>query len=150
MRRTRLTDISTCGNVLAVQTFSAPEKEQEAVGQWIAERIKGGCEPHEIGVIIRSDCELKRARAAVKIAATRGSDLDEGVEPERGSVAIGTMHLAKGLEFKCVAVMACDDEIIPWQERIEASPTTPILRRFTTQNATCSMSPAPEPATAFS
>ena len=29
------------------------------------------------------------------------------------------MHLAKGLEFKCVAVMACDDEIIPWQERIE-------------------------------
>ena len=29
------------------------------------------------------------------------------------------MHLAKGLEFKAVAVMACDDEIIPSQERIE-------------------------------
>lgn len=30
------------------------------------------------------------------------------------------MHLAKGLEFRAVVVMACDDEIIPSQERIEA------------------------------
>jgi hypothetical protein len=30
------------------------------------------------------------------------------------------MHLAKGLEFRAVAVMACDDEVIPLQERIEA------------------------------
>ena len=29
------------------------------------------------------------------------------------------MHLAKGLEFRSVAVMACDDEVIPSQERIE-------------------------------
>ena len=29
------------------------------------------------------------------------------------------MHLAKGLEFRAVAVMACDDEIIPDQDRIE-------------------------------
>lgn len=30
------------------------------------------------------------------------------------------MHAAKGLEFRAVAVMACDDEVIPLQERIEA------------------------------
>ncbi len=30
------------------------------------------------------------------------------------------MHLAKGLEFRSVAVMACDDEVIPLQSRIEA------------------------------
>ena len=30
-----------------------------------------------------------------------------------------TMHSAKGLEFKAVAVMACDDEVIPLQSRIE-------------------------------
>ena len=29
------------------------------------------------------------------------------------------MHLAKGLEFRAVCVMACDDEIIQSQERIE-------------------------------
>ncbi len=30
------------------------------------------------------------------------------------------MHLAKGLEFRAVVVMACDDEIIPLQSRIES------------------------------
>ena len=29
------------------------------------------------------------------------------------------MHLAKGLEFRAVVVMACDDEVTPLQERIE-------------------------------
>ena len=29
------------------------------------------------------------------------------------------MHLAKGLEFRAVAVAACDDEVLPWQTRIE-------------------------------
>jgi superfamily I DNA/RNA helicase len=28
-------------------------------------------------------------------------------------------HLAKGLEFRAVVVMACDDDVIPLQERIE-------------------------------
>lgn len=31
------------------------------------------------------------------------------------------MHLAKGLEFKSVAVMSCDENIIPLQERIETA-----------------------------
>ena len=29
------------------------------------------------------------------------------------------MHLAKGLEFRAVAVMACDDDVVPLQARIE-------------------------------
>jgi superfamily I DNA/RNA helicase len=33
-----------------------------------------------------------------------------------GHVSVGTMHLAKGLEFGTVVVMACDDEVIPLQE----------------------------------
>lgn len=32
---------------------------------------------------------------------------------------ICTMHLAKGLEFRAVVVMACDDEVLPLQERIQ-------------------------------
>jgi superfamily I DNA/RNA helicase len=30
------------------------------------------------------------------------------------------MHLAKGLEFRAVVVMACDDSVIPLQQRIES------------------------------
>ena len=31
------------------------------------------------------------------------------------------MHLAKGLEFRAVVAMACDDEVIPSKERIEGA-----------------------------
>lgn len=30
------------------------------------------------------------------------------------------MHLAKGLEFKAVAVMACDDDVLPLKARLDA------------------------------
>lgn len=95
-------------------------KEAEAVGTWIAQRLGEGCQPHEIGVFVRSDAELKRARAALKIAGARSIELSDKVEVEDGSVAISTMHFAKGLEFRSVVVMACDDEVIPLQERIES------------------------------
>ncbi len=47
-------------------------------------------------------------------------NLDEHVETAVGHVSICTMHLAKGLEFRAIAVIACDDEVIPSQARIEA------------------------------
>jgi superfamily I DNA/RNA helicase len=63
--------------------------------------------------------ELHRARAATYAAGLDYKALDENVETTSGRVSISTMHLAKGLEFRAVAVMACDDEVIPLQERIE-------------------------------
>ena len=52
-------------------------------------------------------------------AALPACVLDERVDVRPGSVNIATMHLAKGLEFRVVAVMACDDEVLPLQARIE-------------------------------
>ena len=60
-----------------------------------------------------------RACAAVKNAGLPFRILDEKVETLSGQVSVSTMHLAKGLEFRAVVVMACDDEIIPLQQRIE-------------------------------
>lgn len=54
------------------------------------------------------------------VAGARSIELNDKVEVEDGSVAIRTMHFAKGLEFRSVVVMACDDEVIPFQERIES------------------------------
>jgi superfamily I DNA/RNA helicase len=47
------------------------------------------------------------------------ADFSAKVDITPGKLSIGTMHLAKGLELRAVAVMACDDEIIPSPERIE-------------------------------
>jgi len=94
-------------------------QEAEVVGTWIAQRLSGGCKPHEIGVFVRSLAELDRARAALAQAQARFVLLGAAMEVETGCVAIGTMHEAKGLEFKACAVVACDDEIVPLQSRIE-------------------------------
>jgi hypothetical protein len=69
--------------------------------------------------------------------------LDEHVETSSGHISIGTMHLAKGLEFRAVAVMACDDEIIPLQERVGTVGDDADLRRSTIPSVICSTSPAP-------
>ncbi|MGB6868503.1 MAG: 3'-5' exonuclease [Acidobacteriaceae bacterium] len=41
------------------------------------------------------------------------------VRGRSATLKVSTMHLAKGLEFRAVGVMACDDEVIPLQGRIE-------------------------------
>jgi hypothetical protein len=95
------------------------QKEADAVGAWMIEFGRAGVMPHEFGVFVRSDAELDRARAAVAKSGLAFKVLDEHVETTSGQVSIATMHLAKGLEFRAVVVMACDDEIIPLQSRVE-------------------------------
>lgn len=102
-----------------IKVIDTAEEEIQAVARWISDQIKEGIAPHEIGIFIRSDAELKRSIAAVEKAGIPYKILDEHVETTGNHISICTMHLAKGLEFRAVAVMACDDEIIPSQERIE-------------------------------
>ncbi|TXT21445.1 MAG: UvrD/REP helicase [Gallionellaceae bacterium] len=102
-----------------IHTFKDEGEEIKTVGNWMAENVKAGVLPHEFGVFVRSEAQLERAQAAVKAAGLSFKILDEHVETFSGHVSISTMHLAKGLEFRAVVVMACDDEIIPLQERIE-------------------------------
>lgn len=102
-----------------IRVLKSATEEEQAVGSWIIEQAKAGVLPHEVGVFVRSEGQLDRARAAVKESGWAFKILDEHVETASGHVSISTMHLAKGLEFRAVVVMACDDEVIPLQERIE-------------------------------
>ena len=103
-----------------VRSFPTEAEESKAVGGWLTGLAKAGVQPHEVGLFVRSDAQLGRAKAAAKAAGVPAKVLDEHVETAAGHVSVGTMHLAKGLEFRAVAVMACDDEVLPLQERIEA------------------------------
>jgi len=94
-------------------------EESDLVGVWLADRLEEGISPHEIGVFVRSMNQFERAADAVRQSGAKYKVLDEFVESSSGKISISTMHLAKGLEFRAVAVMACDDEVIPLQDRIE-------------------------------
>ena len=102
-----------------IRTFPSERDESQAVGTWLRSLAEDGIQAHEIGVFIRSPAQVPRATAAVTAAGLTGRVLDDRVDIKVGSVNVATMHLAKGLEFRAVAVMACDDEVLPLQDRIE-------------------------------
>ncbi len=102
-----------------VRSCRDSSEERDFVGRWIAARLFEGARPNEIGVFVRSEAELARARAAVEACGSSAAELGGDVEPAGDRIAIGTMHLAKGLEFRAVAVMACDEDILPSPSRIE-------------------------------
>lgn len=102
-----------------IRVFDNTELEGAAVGQWIKDLANEGIQSQEIGLFVRSNREIVRAIKSVEEAALQYCLLDEKVSITRGKISIGTMHLAKGLEFRAVAVAGCDDEILPMQARIE-------------------------------
>jgi superfamily I DNA/RNA helicase len=102
-----------------IMVLESRELEIDTVSVWLMERLSENVAPHEIGVFVRSAAEIDRACAAAEKAGVHFRILDENVEVTRDHVSISTMHLAKGLEFRAVTVMACDDDVIPLQKRIE-------------------------------
>ena len=105
----------------AVAMHASREAEIDAVSAWIALATADGILPSEIGIFVRTRAELPRARAAVEAVGLPWLELSERDQDATGHVSVGTMHLAKGLEFKAVAVIACDDEVLPLQSRLEAA-----------------------------
>lgn len=104
----------------AIRLAEDQASEAERVVEWLQGLVDDGLPREEIGIFVRSDRELSRARDVATAVGSGILELSERVEDRCGRVSIGTMHFAKGLEFKAVVVMACDDEVLPLQSRIEA------------------------------
>lgn len=75
---------------------------REVVATWLAEGIAA----HEIGLFVRTPELVARARAAI-----------DGLAGAKEMVT-AQMSLAKGLEFRAVVVMACDEGVLPLDERV--------------------------------
>lgn len=113
----------------AISAFNGPEPtikrlsskgaERAEVSSWLRQMSELGVAPQEIGLIVRSDAELPRAVAAAEAAGLPYRVIDGKSMSSNGKVCVCSMHLAKGLEFRAVAVIACDDDIVPSQERID-------------------------------
>ena len=103
-----------------IQIFDDADMESEAISNWVKQTLDSGIAPQEIGIFVRSTAQFERAKAAIGGAGAKCNTIEDRVNFQSDQVNLMTMHLAKGLEFRAVAVMACDDEIIPLQSRIES------------------------------
>lgn len=93
------------------------EQEIGSAADFLRKALQDGIAPEEIGVFVRSPNELGRARAAVVATGLEVRTFVDGKAGD-GAVLVGTMHLAKGLEFRAVVVMACDQDVLPLEERV--------------------------------
>ena len=102
-----------------IEVFDSATTEVESVAAWLREQVEAGISPEEMAVFVRSSAERPRAIQAAEDGGLKHTVLDETLRGKDGHLALSTMHLAKGLEYRAVAVVACDDEVIPSQTRIE-------------------------------
>jgi hypothetical protein len=90
-------------DVRSLPTVAAEaETVREVVATWLGEGIAA----HEIGLFVRTPQLVLRARAAIEGLA--GAD----------EMVTAQMSLAKGLEFRAVVVMACDEGVLPLDNRV--------------------------------
>jgi ATP-dependent exoDNAse (exonuclease V) beta subunit len=94
------------GPLPSIAVLSDAQQEIERAADFLRNAVADGIRTDEIGMFIRSPNEIARARAAAEEA---------GIGDQ---VAISVMHLAKGLEFRAVVVMACDQDVLPLESRI--------------------------------
>lgn len=89
-----------------VETFATAEEEAAHVRQTVSVWLEDGVEAHEIGIFVRTPGLVSRARASLAGIASAQA------------VNTAPMNLAKGLEFRAVIVMACDEGVLPLDERV--------------------------------
>ena len=101
-----------------IMRYKDADEEIEGVTNSLIELLAGDFNPEEVGVFVRSETQMARARRAFKNAGVEWVELERSSMAPAGTVALATMHLAKGLEFRGVIIMACDHNIVPLDERI--------------------------------
>lgn len=98
------------GPIPEVAEFSNADEEAKAVGDWLSRMFVEGIAGKEVAVLVRSENEIARAEKARHVFNT----LHYGAaDPD-----IRLMHDAKGAEYRAVAVMACDEDVLPQEERL--------------------------------
>lgn len=91
-----------------IRLLGDEKAEVTCVAAWLKECASEGIASGEIGILVRSEGQFGRARDAIEAPGA-----DDGIR-------IATMHDAKGLEFRAVAVMACDEDVLPDPVRLAA------------------------------
>ena len=102
------------GSTPEVQGFDGVSKETDGVARWIKALLAEGYKPRDIAIFARTEGVLRdRAAPALEKVGLTGHYLSDEQPPSAADASLGTMHRAKGLEFKVVVVMGCDADVVP-------------------------------------
>ena len=120
-------------------------KGYRAVGAELAglvETVRGwldqGVPLEDVGVAARTMRSAEDAYRALEAAglAARLLGPDDG-HADRGEVNVGTMHRMKGLEFRCMAVIAVRKDLLPLPSAVTPAIEDPVAHRQDLQRERC-------------
>jgi superfamily I DNA/RNA helicase len=93
--------------------------EIAALAAWTRGLVDRGVAPAEIAIFARTKKVLdERVKPAVERAGLAAEPLSVETDLPDGAVNLGTLHAAKGLEYRAVALAGCDAGLIPNQAAV--------------------------------
>ncbi|MCA9071700.1 MAG: ATP-binding domain-containing protein, partial [Planctomycetaceae bacterium] len=97
-----------------MQGFASQNEENEFLTQRVQGLLKEGLTTSEMAIFARTGKRLDSLRACLEQhgIASHFLSRDEERVPE-DAISTGTMHRAKGLEFKVVFAIDCSDAVLP-------------------------------------
>jgi hypothetical protein len=102
------------GPVPRVAAFASIADEVSGLAEWLESRLGEGIKPKEIAIFARTESVLhERAERALEAVGIKSQFLNDDDPIDADHVSLGTMHRAKGLEFKAVGIVGCDLDLLP-------------------------------------
>ncbi|MEC7523852.1 MAG: 3'-5' exonuclease [Myxococcota bacterium] len=93
--------------------YESREVEADEAARRVARWLEHGLSPNAIGIFSRTRRRARQILAALSAHDINAHELgDEGPTPD-DDVQVGTMHRAKGLEFKAVLLCDCSAKTLP-------------------------------------
>ncbi len=90
------------------------DDEIEKVTSWIQTQLANNYQAQDIAIFARTKQLLKRrAKAIADQLSIKTTYLNEEEVNLGNTLSLGTMHSAKGLEFRVVVILACDSKNLP-------------------------------------
>jgi mRNA-degrading endonuclease RelE of RelBE toxin-antitoxin system len=97
-----------------VVSFTDPSDEVRHLAERLEAWLQGGFTPGDIAVFARTNAVLQdRAQSVLDLCGLEGNFLTDEDPPRRDRVSLGTMHRAKGLEFRVVVLVGCGVDHLP-------------------------------------
>jgi Txe/YoeB family toxin of Txe-Axe toxin-antitoxin module len=102
------------GPVPTLQGYADPQAEHAAAVAHLQRWLGAGLRPESIAVFARTKRELEALARALVAAGLPHHTLGDDDTATPPAIALGTMHRAKGLEYKAVLLIACTAKLLPF------------------------------------
>jgi len=105
-----------------IRGFGTQESCTEDLVAWVRGHLEFGVPPEEVGVLARVWDLAKHLRDALEAKGIPATLLSDREEQGQG-VRVGTVHSAKGLEFRAVAVYGVNHNLFPLESLLRKAPS---------------------------